>query len=352
MKKAIEFLRAIKPRDHVIIVSHNDGDGICSSILMKKFMKKYANIEPEKIISQPMPVEKNLVQRIKSYLPNKLIFLDLAMDQQSSIIMELKKYAKILIIDHHQITKKPAGVVYYNPREKEPNIYRSASYLVYKLCSSLVDMGNFLWFAIVGIVSDYEIKDSMDLIKEAEKKYPEYIKKTDQKSLQKSFFGKISDMINAFKAKRNAKPEKIIKIFESTDQPKDLMYSDSAVDLLNAYKEVENELAAIKKDLEKNSETRGKIIFYKLRSGLNLRSAVSTIISEKHLDKLIVVWQEKEGEIKLSARNQDKAIDAASVLQRAVENGTAGGHKAAAGATLKKEDWPKFKERLIEIVNK
>jgi len=351
MKKAIEFLKALKPTDNVIIVSHNDGDGICSAILMKKFMKKYAKLEPEKVMCQPMPVDKNLPQRIKSYLPNKLIFLDLAMDQQMGVIKELKKYAKILIIDHHQITRKPTGVTYFNPRERNPNIYRSASYLVYKLCSNIIDMSDFLWFAIVGIVSDYDIKDSMDLIEKAKKKYPEYIKKTDQKSIRKSFFGNISDMINAFKAKEKARPEKIIKILESIEEPKDLLYSENAMDLISAYKEVENKLSEVKKDIEKNLEVFGKIIFYKLNSGLNLRSAVSTILSEKYLDKLVIVWQERGGEIKLSARNQDKKIDAAAVLQKAVGTGFAGGHKAAAGATIKKSDWPKFRERLIKVVN-
>ena len=351
MQNAVEFLKDIKQRDNVIIVFHNDSDGICSCVMLKKFLEIHAKTEPEHIISQPMPVNATLVQKIKTYSPNKIIFVDLAVDQQIGIVNELKKYADILIIDHHQMTNHLTGVTYYNPLLHNKSIYQSASYLTYKICSRIIDMSDHLWLAIIGIVSDFDTKDSTDLIKAAREKYPDLIEKTDQESLQRSFFAEISNIVNAVKAMKSMSSEQIARIFDKMTEPKDIINSDKATKLMAIYREINQEMDNITKDIEKKCDYHGNVVFFELKSKYNLRSPISTLLSKRHRDKLIVVWQD-EKQIKISARNQNKNINAAQVLKKAAGgHNSAGGHEAAAGATIVKKDWSEFKKRLTEISN-
>ncbi len=353
MKQVINFLKNIKRRDHIIIVFHNDGDGICSCLLMKKYLEK-KGVEPQFIISQPMPVLKSLVDKIKTFDTNKIIFLDLAIDQQEDIVKELQKYTKIMIIDHHKIVKKLKNVAYYNPRMYQADIYQSASYCVYKIVSKLTDMKNYLWVAIVGIISDFDVKDSLDLLEDGKRQYPDTIKSTKQEEIHKSFFGKLSDIINAAKASNRLTAEEIVKILEDVKDPKDITYTNKFIKLMNAYQEVEDELENIKANMRKKIEINKNIIFCELDTKYNIGSAVSTLISKNYPKKIVIVYQKRKN-VKVNARSQNKKMNVATILRNAAavnKKISAGGHEAAAGALVPLGYWEDFKNKLIKIVNK
>src|SRR3990167_10276763 len=121
-KEATDFLKGIKQTDETVIVFNNDGDGICSCSLIVKLFEKLELRKPY-LISQPMPMDKNLVNRIKTTIPSKIIFLDLVVDQQEDVVKKLRGFADILIIDHHVAKKNlnNKNVVYFNPRMTKPS---------------------------------------------------------------------------------------------------------------------------------------------------------------------------------------------------------------------------------------
>jgi len=344
MKKAVDFLNKIKKSDEIVIIYNNDADGICScAILDKLFLRKIG--KKSFSLSQPMPMDKNLIQKIQTTLPTKIIFLDLAVDQQQSILKRLGSICDILIIDHHQFIKdmSSSAVVHYNPRFAKPKIYQSTSYLVYKICSKILDISNLLWIAIVGMVADYNLRDSMDLVREAEKKYS--IK------INESLFARMADMISAARATKALTCEEILEIIEKIEDPKDFETIMGAEKLIESYQKIENEIIAMLSDAEAVSERIGNLILYEMKSEYNIRSDLSRKLSEKHPNKLIIVYERGSKKIKISARNQD-VIDVGRVLQKAAEGmrASAGGHENAAGATLEEKDWEEFKQRLSELV--
>ena len=344
MKKAVDFLNKIKKSDEIVIIYNNDADGICSCALLDKFFLRKIG-KKSFSISQPMPMDKNLIQKIQTTLPTKIIFLDLAVDQQQSILKRLGSICDILIIDHHQFIKdmSSSAVVHYNPRFAKPKIYQSTSYLVYKICSKILDISNLLWIAIVGMVADYNLRDSMDLVREAEKKYS--IK------INESLFARMADMISAARATKALTCEEILEIIEKIEDPKDFETIMGAEKLIESYQKIENEIIAMLSDAEAVSERIGNLILYEMKSEYNIRSDLSRKLSEKHPNKLIIVYERGSKKIKISARNQD-VIDVGRVLQKAAEGmrASAGGHENAAGATLEEKDWEEFKQRLSELV--
>src|SRR3989338_2168927 len=228
MKNAADFLRNIKSKDNIVIIYNNDADGICSCILIKKLLEKTAKNAPL-TISQPMPTEKNLIRKIQTTLPTKIIFLDLAIDQQQDVMKKLVRLCDILIIDHHQITKdaNSPNVVHCNPRFSNPKIYQSATYLSYKLCSEISDMSEHLWIAAVGMIGDYNLDDSQDLVKHVREKY-----KIGEEKLYDSFLGRIADMIAAARATRELTCEQMVEILGKSQSPENFQKTEGSEKML------------------------------------------------------------------------------------------------------------------------
>ena len=340
LESAIAFLKAIKPTDGVVVVFNNDADGISSCVLVKKWLAQLG-VEPY-IIAQPMPPDKNLIRRIQTGLPNKIMFLDMAIDQQPTVIQKLKGVADILIIDHHIISRDMSrqGVVHYNPRFEDPRRYQSTSYCAYKIISKLMPLGDWLWVAVLGAVADYDLSYSQDLVKEAQKKW----------SLD--VFNKIAAMIESVRVTKLMSCEQIVELINNSKSPEQLLETG---DFRQAYEKIESETAAVLLDAEASSERVGDIVFYCMKSKYNIKSSVSTKLSEKWPDKLIVVYEHMGKYVNASVRNQAKKISVDRVLRlaaRDIKGCSAGGHEAAGGAQMLEKDWPDFKQKLIEIVER
>ncbi len=348
MKRAISFLEKIKTTDEIVVIFNNDGDGISSCVLLNKFLEKTGRKKPY-IIPQPMPMDKNIIQRIQTTVPNKLIFLDIAADQQQNVLKKLGSICDMMIVDHHQVFKDMNGknIVHYNPRIETHGVYRSTSYCVYKICSKIIDMSDSLWIAGVGMVSDYNLEDSKDLVKELGKNY------SLEEPLYGTKLGRMADMIASTRATNALSCEQMVGVFESTTF-EDFENTRNADKMIESQKIIENEISEILADYEQKMERAGNIIFYNIKSKFNLGSSISTKVSEHVQKSLVVIYERSGNRIKISARNQAKNINAGNAMQRAAKEvgGSGGGHEAAAGATIPADEWDHFKRILIKIVNK
>ncbi len=341
MEKAARFLRSVKENDNVVIIFNNDADGICSCALVDIFLRKSLKKETL-LISQPMPMDKNLISRIRTTVPDKIIFLDLAADQQEQMVKKIAGLAEVLIIDHHQVHKdmNSGRIVHCNPRMKKKGIYQSTSYLAYKICSKLDDMSGYLWVAAAGMIGDYNLDDSDDLVKEIAAEY-----KVGEK-LYDSFLGRITDMISASQATKAFSCEQMVRIIETSDA-EGIRNNEKLTD---AYRKVENEMARLMEDAEVHAERHGDIVFYGFKSSISLRSEISTKLSSKFRGKTVVIYEKIGSKMKVSGRNQS-GKDVAKLFKEAGEglDVLAGGHEAAAGAAVAADDWDEFKKRLIEM---
>lgn len=339
MDKAVEFLKNITAKDGVVIIFNNDSDGISSCLIVMKTLEKNGIKKPY-IISQPMPPEKNLIKRVQTSLPNKMIFLDMAIDQKDDVVKKLKGICDILIIDHHQVFKNlnSANVVHYNPRFKNPKVYQSTSYLAYKICSKVHDVSQYLWVAAIGMVADYDLSHSKELVDEAKKRY-----------FSLDDFSMLSFMIESARATKKMTCEEIVNVLARYDDYHAFLESKDAEKMTESYRELQSEIDMTFADAEVNSEITGKLVLYNIKSKYSISSIISTKLSEKYKNKIIVVYEKSGAKAKLSARTHS-GLDVAKILQKAAHGlkASAGGHEAAAGATMDAKDWEKFKENLIK----
>jgi len=335
--KVLSFLKSIKPTDGVIIIFHNDADGICSCALLRKYVDSI--VKKSYVISQPMPPDKNLIRRIQTGVPNKIIMLDLATDHQEPLIKKIKGLADVLIVDHHPSIRNftSGNVVHYNPRFRSPKLYQSVSYLMYKIVSKLIDISDSEWISAIGIVGDYDISSSKDILEEAQKKYGADI------------FNKMAAMIESVKAARAMSCEQMVEIILNTKDPQQILESGN---FLDSYQKIEGEIDAIMLDTQSSTEKIDNIFFYQIKSKFNLRSTVATKLSEKYPEKFVVVYEKMDKRIAIAARNQVRKINCDKVLRTAARGlkASAGGHEAASGATIEAKDWDVFKTKMIEAV--
>lgn len=346
---AVKFVKDVTKDDSVIIIFNNDADGISACVLVDTLLKS-KGVKPY-IISQPMPTEKNLVRKIQTTIPTKLIFLDLAMDQQQPVIKRLSGMCDILVVDHHSIHNNlnTHGIVHHNPRFRSSEIYQSATYLAYKITSQLQDMRKYLWVAAVGMIGDYNLDYSTDVVEEVRKAYP---KVTGKAPLYDSFLGRLADMIASSRATNAVTCEDMVRIFEEAGELESFDKTQGSAKMKEADEIIRTEFSDIEKDMEKNAETHDGLVMYGLKSRHNLCSPVSTKMSEKYKGKLLMIYQKASGKYHASGRNQDKKYDVATIFNKAAQGlkGAAGGHPAAAGATIAESDWETFKERLIKAM--
>ena len=340
MQQAVNFLASVKGDDAVVIVFNNDGDGICSCSLVLRLLEKRLKKKPF-IISQPMPMDKNLISKIKTTVPSKIIFLDLPVDQQLSVLNSVKPMCDVLIIDHHKPLKNVSsrGVIHVNPRFRRRDIYQSTSYLAYKICSGVSDMHDALWVAGVGMVSDYDLRDSQDVVGELRRAYGL------GEDLYATILGRIADALSSVNATKALACETLVDIVSKASSPDEIVQHAA---LVQSYRDVEEEMKRIMADFETSAEFRGRAIFYNMKSRLNLRSPFSTKVSELYEDKVVVIYQHAGTRVKASMRNQKGNIDLVALLHDAVRglDASAGGHERAAGAIVNAKDWDIFKERL------
>jgi single-stranded DNA-specific DHH superfamily exonuclease len=198
----------------------------------------------------------------------------------------------------------------------------------------------WMWVSALGAVADYDLRWSQDLIKETQKKWALDV------------FSKIAAMIESVRVTKLMSCEQIVELIGNSKAPEQLLESDN---FRQAYEKIENEMNAVLLDAEASSEHTGDIVFFNIKSKYNIKSPVSTKLSEKWPDKLVIVYEKIGKYVNASVRNQTKKINVDRTLRfasRDIRGCSAGGHEAAGGAQMPESEWEQFRQNLIKIVGR
>ena len=97
-KRFSDFISNLTDKDKIGILTHNDGDGVCSAVIAAKVI---GNVDYIKFLDYSPDIIKSLIDELKKRKINKLIILDFVVENDLGSIKEIEKFAEILIIDHH-----------------------------------------------------------------------------------------------------------------------------------------------------------------------------------------------------------------------------------------------------------
>ncbi|RLI99421.1 MAG: hypothetical protein DRP03_03545, partial [Candidatus Aenigmatarchaeota archaeon] len=164
LEKAKEYLCL---NGNKLLLYHRDGDGVTSASLLLRFFSGFETIPMEGPV-----IDKKMKRFILEKSPSLLCFTDIPIDQEHEklkAILNVLPLTKVLIIDHHipEMDMNSNNVIHINPRLKFKDLYMPASCIIYKMLKKMnFDVKMLVWISAAGIVSDYGMRDCMDIIEE------------------------------------------------------------------------------------------------------------------------------------------------------------------------------------------
>lgn len=347
------FVSRISKADRVAIIFHTDADGITSGVIAAKAVERISGKTPSLFLT-PAPSEvtlsKKMIAELKKKKINKVVVVDLNVDQDPKSIIELEKFAEILILDHHTIQNdiNSPKTVMIKPQffsKINPSRY-CASKLAYDIFSRYVNLSDLAWLAVIGIYGDM-----------AENEWADFISETLEKNgLLNNHISKAGALIvyaRSFDEKNG--PAKAFDTFYSAKSIKEVLGSK----LLDYEEKIEGEIAQFilkRKELAQFYPEK-KLVIYEISPKYNIKSELVNRLSRDFYPDMTCIVIQKKGEIaSIGARNQTGAVSMNDLMIRAtkgIPDSSGGGHIQAAGASVpnKKGVLELFKKRCFENVD-
>ncbi len=362
LQPAKDYLENIQEDDEVIILHHWDMDGISSAAIISKIIE-HERGEPADEVKIPDERAYHLEENDKELIENteKLIILDfnLKADELEELSEELD--SDVLVVDHHGFDRVPDEEIdFVNPRVQDKEVYVPCS----KICLDIANMfdldENIDWIAGLGIIQDFGVETCPEIFDELKEKHEAFFPEdlTQENLAKKCEYGRYSSVLN-IKPYRDSKHYSSLayQALMNSKNLKELEAQEEYRKVYEVYLEMQEEFNDVMENYEEEREIdREKmIIFFELKSDFNITSSIATNMSTKTPDWIHLVIQ-KDDEINISARCQSGRVDLGDLLPSALpekakeEGAEAGGHKKAAGASMKKEYFEEFKENLVELV--
>lgn len=338
-KQIQEIRDFLNKTENPLIFFDNDADGICSYILLKKYIGKAKGIP---IKSSP-DLSIEYYRKIEEYQPDLVIILDKPLVNQE-LIDQIQ--VPIIWIDHHPPVKR-RKVNYFNPLLEDPKDNRPVTYWCYKITEQNICI------AMIGTVSDWHIPDFTN---EFIKQYPNLLDKKVEPE-EAIFNSKLGELIRiySFAIKGDTtETKKAIEVLSKIETPEEILNQTTARGKF-IYKRAEKfnkeyqEL--LKKAIKQYDKNDKLLIFTYTTKNTSFTNEVANELLYKYPEKLIIVGREKSNEIKMSLRSGK--IEIPKILEKALVNvkGYGGGHEHACGSSVAKNDFEIFIQNIRGELN-
>ena len=224
-----EYLGKISKKDKVMVYCGPDSDSICSSVLFSKIFERQNGRSIDYLIAEKTN-KPGISEENKRFLQenkiNKLIVLDIAIDNaDKNTLEELTKY-DTLVIDHHQIVRDLSSerILFIKPNKFSD--IASAQYptskIVFDLASDFVDVHDLDWICSIGVIADSSYKTWKDFVDQVVQKY----KLRSEENIWQSDLGLISSYLSSAMIVDPSNYKECFEILSKSKQPREVLISD------------------------------------------------------------------------------------------------------------------------------
>ncbi len=346
------FCLSLSKKDKILIIHHNDADGLCSALIAAKAIEKISGKKPEKVIAYGYNSRENdakMLKKIAREKPDKIIVLDFSIDYNPEFAKELENNCKkMLVIDHHKVSldlnsEKTVFLKAAYFSEMQPSNYANSK-LTFDLMQKIVNISEYAWIACVGIFGD-----------KAQNAWKEFIEETAKKSrLQIKEMREAAEMISAVETLKRKEFEGLFEEFYSIKEPKEILKSRYFRYLEKFEKILKEWTKKFEKQHKENKEL--ELLYYIINPKENLKSALINAACEIHPNKTVIIFQQVDGKhLSVSARRKDFKIKMNDLLENAIKDipdARAGGHIPAAGGSIPKKYFPEFIQKIEKELQK
>ena len=366
------IINFINLKKKILIIGDYDVDGSVATGLLIRLFKQikhpYDYFIPDRV-EDGYGISERLFKKIKKKLTELVIIVDSGSKSYEAINYLNNLNIKTIIVDHHELVKPyPKSTSFINPKKENNDNYSNlcASALVYFLVDILkkeLSLENYsksdLFLTALATVCDvmplrglnrYIVQTAFNEYKHNSLDFINYFYNKKKKS-NKFYYDDLGFLIGPVlnSGGRLNKSNLATKLIISRNKDEIKKISNQLIDLNDKRKELE------KKTIDKINFNNlilvnNKIIIIK---DLTIPEGIIGIIASRFLEKLSktsIVLTQSGNLIKGSARSTPD-INIGSIINNAVTkkillNG--GGHNMAAGFSLYKKDFNKFKNYLLE----
>jgi single-stranded-DNA-specific exonuclease len=161
-REALNKFRADAP---VLILGHNDADGLSASALLARALSRRGTNCQVRILGRgENPWADALRTELSGNPVGGLIVTDLGV--REGVVLE---GVETVVIDHHVPTGVPGSAAVISGIEMEP--VPTSSLLAYWCTSAIAEVDDLLWIAALGIIGDMAEKSGFPEMEEARKQY-------------------------------------------------------------------------------------------------------------------------------------------------------------------------------------
>ncbi len=362
LEPAINYIQEIEGEDEVTIIHHWDMDGISSSVIISKILEQERG-RPADRVTMPEMRAYHLSEKDHELLEttDKLIVLDFNLGADELEDLDENFGLDVLLVDHHAFERVP-DVAFVNPREADADTYIPCSKICLDIASEFSLEDELRWIAGLGVIQDFGVDSCPELFEKLQERYDKYLpEELDQQKLAKECeYGRYSSVLN-IKPYRDSKhfAKLAYQALMNSEDLKELEAQEEYRKVYEVYLEMQDEFNDAVENYEEEREIdRDKmIIIFEIDSDFHITSSISTNMSAKTPEWIhLVVQKGDEEEVNISARCQSGRVDLGDLMQQALpkaaveEGAEAGGHRKAAGASMKPEYYEEFRENFADLV--
>lgn len=343
-KQILEIREHLEKAQNPVFFFDNDQDGLCSFLLLKRFLEKGKGVP---IRSFPS-LDKDYFRKVSEFNSDYVFILDKPVVSEQFFEEVEKLNLPIVWIDHHEIPelKIPEFVNYYNPlfsgdKSNEP---------ITNICYRITKRKEDLWLAVAGCVADKFIPDFYNDFK---KTFPDLCVKEKVedafKILYDSQIGKISRMFGFGLKDRTTNVIHTLKFLIKAKSPYDVIEESKENKVLHdrfnyLFPKYEK---LLKKAVSLVSES--KLLFFQYGGDLSISSDLANELIYLFPKKIIVVAYVSGAKINLSVRGKNIREKVLKSLE-GLNNAHGGGHEDAVGANVRVEDLELFRKNLTGLI--
>ncbi len=341
-KQIKEIRKTLEQSQNPLFYFHDDQDGLCSYILLRRFLGRGKGIPVKKI-----PMGQEYFRRVGEFNPDVIFVLDVPGVSKEFFDEVEKLNLPLTWIDHHDTdTIIPNFVKYYNPFLSKKKKYEPVSLF----CQQIADKDQDRWISIAGCISDKFIPN---FYKDFLKQYPELGIETKEAFdvYYRSGFGKICQMLGAGLKDKTTNVMKMIRFLIDAKNPYDVLNETKENSSMHErFNEIDSKFQKLV-EKAKISYDGGEVLFFRYSADTGMSASLSNYLSYLFSDKVVVISHIKGEEVKISMRGENVKKMALKIIEK-IKDASGGGHENAAGFKMGLKDLDFFEEKLRKVANK
>jgi single-stranded-DNA-specific exonuclease len=328
-REAVGRFRADAP---VLILGHNDADGLSASALLARVLAQQARPHRVRILGRGENPWSDTMRAELSMAPvGGLIVTDLGVREG-----EILAGAETVVIDHHVPTGTPGSATVISGFHMDP--VPTSSLLAYWCASAIAEVDDLLWIAALGIIGDMAEKAGFEEMEDARSRY-------GITALREA-----TALLNAPRRSAAGDAKPALDLLMKAGGPKEILsgeHPETAL-LQAAREEVKRELEAARRVPPK---VKGNVALIRFHSPCQIHPLVAQAWRGRLRNNIVLAANTgyRPGWIHFAARTA-LDLDLIAFLRDNAPPGAdenyGSGHRQATGGALRPEAWNLFVEKL------